>query len=111
GSECARLLSNRSGRSISVIPDLSGSENDEKRKKCAHWRQHTGGECSSAHPHGGRKLHDYRIDHSGAEVSTTEEHRRHPSALKAMEPIAQCCSVEASPKPRARVPPVTGPRP
>src|SRR5262249_34981817 len=61
---------------------------------CAHWRQHTGGECSSAHPQGGRKFHDDAVDHSSAEVSTTEKHHSHPSDREVMEPIAQCCSLK-----------------
>src|SRR5262249_41457667 len=95
GSERACLLSNRSGRSISIIPDLSGSEHDEQGKECAHRRQHAGGECPRPHPHAGRKFHDYRVDHDGAQVSTTEKHHRHPSDRQVMEPIAHYCSLAA----------------
>src|SRR5262249_27730379 len=90
--------SNGSGRSIIVIPDLSRGEHDEQRKERAHGGQHARGECSRAHPQGGRKFHDYRVDHGGAEVSRTEKYDRHPSDREVMEPIVQYRSLVSVPQ-------------
>lgn len=88
-SEFARFSINGGRRLIIIGPDLGCSEHDEKGKQRAHRRQHTRGECSSADPQAGRKLHDYRVVNRGTEVSATKKHHRHPTDREVMEPIAQ----------------------